>query len=131
MPEKRPTYELMDQFSPRQMKLFVDTFLKGDGSKNSEVSWLLTQKDPKVIEVIQAMATLVGYTTTNYGQNSRGNTRLNITKGDKRTDVGSLQKKRTTNEMRWSVTTKTERWIARRDGTVFVTGDLGATCSRT
>jgi ribonucleoside-triphosphate reductase len=131
MPGKRPTYELMDQFSPRQMKLFVDTFLKGDGSKNSEVSWLLTQKDPKVIEVIQAMATLVGYTTTNYEQNSRGNTRLNITKGDKRTDVGSLQKKRTTNEMRWSVTTKTERWIARRDGTVFVTGDLGSTCSRT
>ncbi len=126
LPEKQISGQLMRELSPRQMEIFLKTFIKGDGNDyhGDGDKWVIAQKDRSTLKELQAMATVCGYTTTLRNERKDGASRLYITEHTKRTQVGPLDKKRRIWEHGvWSPTTSTGRWIARRNGAVFITGN--------
>lgn len=123
---KRITRGLMADLTTRQMHLFLHTFIKGDGKDyhGDDDKWVIGQKDRTTLKRLQAMATISGYTTTLRDERSDGASRLYVTTHSKRSSAGYLNKEQRIEENGvWCPTTGTGRWIARRNGTTFITGN--------
>lgn len=122
LPDKQPTWDLLNTLTIPQMRIFLRTSIKGDGSPNNDVAWLIGQKERGTVEVLQAMATLVGLTATLYDPNTQGQSVLNVSEYGARTQVGPLNQARRKARMAWGISTQTGRWISRREGTVLIVG---------
>jgi ribonucleoside-triphosphate reductase len=111
---------IIKKLSERQIKLFIDTYVKGDGfiEKNGRIR--IVTKDKDIRDSIQELCSLCGYGSTN---NLRENNVWQIT--IIRNPVASITK---LDRVRykgkvWCPTTKNGTFIARRNGKVFITGN--------
>ena len=131
VPDKVLPWNLVATLSASEMADLLDAFVKGDGNRKGKNDCItITQKrstNRTNLEVLQAMATLLGKTASIGDSATRdmswltmpGEGRIQTTK----TAVAHLDRKRLWVQMVWCPTTDNGRWIARRNGCVFVTGN--------
>ncbi|XVJ69965.1 MAG: PLxRFG domain-containing protein [Rhizobacter sp.] len=130
MPEKLLTWELTKAMSAEEMLSLIDAFAKGDGHKVKDGGWIIAQKQEQNLEVLHAMAAMVGQNATLYPGEDRENGRvphLYLHTNTKRTMVKQLTKvNRVVADGVWCPETESGTWIARRNGAMFVTGNSKA-----
>lgn len=115
--------DFISRLSPRQIKLFVDTYAMGDGSGNpseAKQSHIYT-KDKETKDRIQALCSLCGYGTTNRCQEHNGVWEISLIRHDV-ASITNLEKVPYRGKV-WCPTSKNGTFIARRKGKVFITGN--------
>jgi hypothetical protein len=106
------------------MRLFLETFAKGDGHFPEDGGVVITQKDRGNLSALQAMAVLSGQSSTLYermGKHDFGV--LYVAKTSKRAHKAALTVTPVQLDMVWCPQTEHGTWIARRNGRTFVTGN--------
>ena len=108
---------ILRKCSPRQIKLFINEYIKGDGSKERP---RIYTKDKQIKDDFQELCAICGYGSGTYLNkngifviNMHKNQNQSITKKEKVKYKGKV----------WCPTTSTSTWIARRNGNVFITGN--------
>jgi ribonucleoside-triphosphate reductase len=115
---------ILRKCSERQIKLFISTYRKGDGEKKR---FRIITKDEKIKDDFQELAAFVGYGTKVAERKSTlsDNTLYRITFLTKGSGKITLTTKKKVNYKGkvWCPTTGSSYWIARRKGSVFITGN--------
>ena len=111
---------LIKKLSARQIKLFLKTYVKGDGHKEEKGRTRIYTKDKDVRDSIQELCVLSGYGTTVY-QRKNGVYSINLIR-NKVVNITNIKKKKYNGKV-WCPTTKNGTFIARRNGKVFITGN--------
>lgn len=127
LPGKMLTPDLVAKLTVPQMRLFLDTFTKGDGHFPDEGGPTISQKSIANLDALQAMAILSGQTSTCYhrvGDHDFG--ALYLAKNSKRAFVKEMTATSVTIDGAWCPETEHGTWIARRNGRTFVTGNSKA-----
>jgi len=112
--------EIIRTLSSKQIRLFIDTYVKGDGHIEKNGRTRIYTKNDKVKDQLQELCALCGYGST-VKKNKAGIWSVNlirrpfasITKIDRVAYKGKV----------WCPTTENGTFIARRNGKVFVTGN--------
>lgn len=126
LPGKMLTHKLVSELTVPQMRIFLETFAKGDGHFPEEGGPTITQKDIGNLSVLQAMAVLSGQSSTLYnrmGGHDFGV--LYLAKTSKRAYRKEMDLSPVVLDMVWCPQTEHGTWIARRNGRTFVTGNSG------
>ena len=130
-PDKLLTWDMFASMSAAEMAALLDAFAKADGTRRGKNGCLtISQKastNRQNLDVLQAMATAIGRTASIGDGGTRDCSHLMLA-GDGRiktqkTAVEALKQTRLHVPMVWCPTTDNGRWIARRNGIVFVTGN--------
>lgn len=116
------------KFSKRQAKLFIDTYFKGDGTQyKKETRRKITTVREDFKDYIVAIAILAGYTvskiTVREPEGVRKQPLYKITISESKSEMVSKIEKINYEGIIWSVHTDNETVIARRNGTIFITGN--------
>jgi anaerobic ribonucleoside-triphosphate reductase len=109
---------ILRKCSERQIKLFIETCIQEDGKS-------FATKDNNIKDGLQELAVLVGYETEVVEYRSSDNDLYYImvfTKGSAKVTLTN-QKKVNYKGKVWCPTTGSSYWIARRKGSVFITGN--------
>jgi len=106
--------------SARQIRLFIDTYAKGDGHTEPNGRTRLYTKSEKIRDQLQELCVLCGYGTT-LKQRENGVWVINIIRNDT-TSITKIQKVPYKGKV-WCPTTENETFVARRNGKVFITGN--------
>jgi hypothetical protein len=125
-PDRVASGEFIAALTAAQLRLFVETCIDADGSRNSgngQVSF--TQKSADRVAPVQMAATLLGMPTA-IAYQSRGIFAMTFYRGR-----GTTQPQRHTESSRrvrysgtvWCPKTENGTWLARRNGTVYFTGN--------
>jgi ribonucleoside-triphosphate reductase len=109
------TPQFILSLSPRQIKLYVDTYAKGDGSLRRRK---ITPENPANRDIIQALCCLCGYGTT---LRKRRGEIITIVKHNT-TYITRIERVKYKGKV-WCPTTKNGTFVARRNGKVFITGN--------
>ena len=135
-PNRVVSRDFILSLTEEQLRLFIDISNRGDGyniSSYKEQGFIISQKDPKMLECIELASILLGYKTRIYKDNKtsvdkNGNnynmTVLSVSYNLKTmglTSIKPLRKKYT--GVVWCPTTSTGTWLARRKGNAFFTGN--------
>ncbi|WP_238368293.1 PLxRFG domain-containing protein [Mesobacterium pallidum] len=131
VPQKLLRWEFLASMSAEEMEALLDAFTKADGSQRGKNGCItITQKastNIQNLEVLQAMATALGKVASIGVSSTRDMAWLTISGNGRiksiRTSVRRLEKTRIRVPMVWCPTTDNGRWVARRNGCVFVTGN--------
>lgn len=130
MPDKLLTWDMVKSMSAEEMAALIDAFAKGDGHALKSGGWCVAQKQEQNLEVLQAMAAMVGQNATLYDAKNAAAGKvahLYLHKETKRTMVKQLTKqRRVVEDGVWCPETAVGTWIARRNGAIFVTGNSKA-----
>jgi ribonucleoside-triphosphate reductase len=108
---------ILRKCSPRQIKLFVNEYIKGDGSKER---LRIYTKDEQIKDNFQELCAICGYGSRVY-LNKNGIFVINIHKNQNQS-ITKKEKVKYKGKV-WCPTTTTSTWIARRKGNVFITGN--------
>jgi len=109
--------DLLRNCSPRQIRLFIKEYIKGDGSKERP---RIYTKDEKIKDNFQELCAISGYGSRVY-LNKNGIYVINVHK-NKNQSIMNKEKVKYNGKV-WCPTTSTSTWIARRKGNVFITGN--------
>lgn len=127
LPEKVLTPKLVESMSTNEMRAFIMAFLKGDGTRRQDGkrAWYVGQKNGANLDLLHAMATMCGMHASLSPVNGNGMAVLYVDYDANacRSHVRPLKQVRRTESLVWCPTTECGTWIARRNGTVFVTGN--------
>ncbi len=124
LPGKMLSPELVTKLTVPQMRIFLETFTKGDGHFPDEGGEQIGQKDIGNLDALQAMAVLSGRSSTKYdrmGGHDFGV--LYVAKCSVRAHSHALRRTPVMLDMAWCPETEHGTWIARRNGRTFVTGN--------
>jgi len=108
------------KLSKRQVKLFIDTYVKGDGFVEKNGRTRIVTKDLDVKNSIQELCSLCNYGSTN-SLRENGVWQVNIIRNPV-ASITKLDRIRYKGKV-WCPTTKNGTFIARRKGKVFITGN--------
>ncbi len=111
---------IIKQLSKRQIKLFLDTYTKGDGHVEPKGRIRIYTKDLGVKNQIQELCALCGYGATN-SKNRDNVWIINIIRNSI-TAITNLSEVRYKGKV-WCPTTKNGAFVARRKGKIFITGN--------
>ena len=148
MPEKRPTPTFWHRLSAQQLRLFLYEMARGDGNwVEKPPGWQapdpparfwrsggnffldsalrITQVRREYIETLHVIATLAGFSSRMSERSENGMWTLAIHGSRAKSDVVGLCQERVEIPFCWCPETTTGAWVARRHGTVFVTGNSG------
>jgi hypothetical protein len=118
-----------------QLDLFIDTAVRGDGHLMGGRTRLLGQKDPRMLAAFELAAILSGRSVTNRANETNGFTRHNAHYVSVRERTvfrpSRSQPSRPNNNFSpqtytgviWCPTTQNQTWLARRNGSVYFTGN--------
>jgi len=118
------------RFPQRQLKILINTMMKGDGSRNKQklkngyiLSSYFSQKSAKSIEIIQELLFLCGI-RGNKWRSCNGQNNIQICQKNKvRYHYKNNQKTFINYKGKiWCPETDNGTWIARRNGRIFITG---------
>ncbi len=112
--------DLIRTLSVRQIKLFIDTYIKGDGHKSSNGRMRIYTKNEDVRDSLQELCALSGFSTTIL-KRKNGVYTINLIR-NKVANITSITKKKYKGKV-WCPTTKNGTFVARRNGKVFITGN--------
>lgn len=126
-PNKVPTFEFINSMTSEQLKLFVKTCINADGSKSKTSIGQFFQKDKEVLEAVELVAILAGYSTNCsktkdcYTLTVSSNTTFNPVKNANRNS--STFEFKNHEDIFWCPRTSNTTWLAKREGTVYYTGN--------
>lgn len=104
-----------------QIKLFIDTYVKGDGCKEDNGRTRIYTKDFDIRNQIQELCPLCGYGSTNTFRENNKIWQINIVRNAV-TNITKLSKVRYKGKV-WCPTTQNGTFVARRNGKIFITGN--------
>jgi phage terminase large subunit-like protein len=126
--DKVVSYAFINSLSCAQRELFLNKCIDGDGWRRGD-AMIIAQKVAARLDAIEYAAILNGWGVTRSEHSTSGFATLNITKsirGTKAFPVGPykyrLESPTYTGDV-WCPTTRDGTWLARRNGTVFYTGN--------
>ncbi len=111
--------EFVKKLSKRQIKLFIDTYVLGDGHVEKNGRTRIYTKDEGVLNSLQELCSLCEYGTTVY-QRENGVYTINLIRNND--TLVKLSKVKYKGKV-WCPTTKNGTFVARRKGNVFITGN--------
>lgn len=103
------------------IRLFLETYVKGDGSEEESGRIRIYTKNRKNLDALQELCVLVGYGSTVFQRKETGVFVLNIIR-NKETYIQSIEKKSYKGKV-WCPTTSNGTFVARRKGKTFITGN--------
>jgi len=112
---------LIRTLSARQIRLFVDTYIRGDGSVEPNGRTRIYTNDRENLDALQELCTLAGYGSTVHTRADSGVHVLNIVR-NRETYIQLIQRRAYRGKV-WCPTTRNGTFIARRRGKTFVTGN--------
>jgi len=112
---------LIKTLSKRQIKLFLDTYVKGDGFVESNGRTRIYTKDVNTKNQLQELCPLCGYGSTNSLRKHNNVWQINIIRNGI-TSITKLSKVRYKGKV-WCPTTQNGTFVARRKGKIFITGN--------
>ncbi len=117
---KKSIPRIIKTLSAEQIRLFLDTYIKGDGNREKGGRIRIYTKDPSIRDDIQELCAISNYGSTVY-MRGNGVFVINII----RNPIASITKisKVKYKGKVWCPTTKNCTFVARRDGKVFITGN--------
>jgi len=115
--KKQLPMNILKKCSSRQIRLFIDEYIKGDGSKER---LRIYTKDEQIKDDFQELCAVSGY-GSHVHLNKNNIFVINIHKNQ---NQSIMEKKKLKYKGKvWCPTTSTSTWIARRNGNVFITGN--------
>ncbi|MBI2463826.1 ribonucleoside triphosphate reductase [Candidatus Peregrinibacteria bacterium] len=117
---KKKVPDIIKTLSLRQIQLFLHTYVKGDGHKESSGRMRIYTADKENLNRLQELCVLAGYGST-IAQRENGVYVLNIIR-NKETHIESIVQKKYKGKV-WCPTTRNGTFVARRNGKTFITGN--------
>jgi hypothetical protein len=135
-PDKVPSPEFISSLTRSQLLLFLDTALDADGHRRVDGHTGFAQTDERRVRAVEMAAALLGIATStarlngvNTGWHTTLRTRTTVNphntasgKGSARAYVREIE----VDGQVWCPRTPNKTWLARRDGTVYYTGNTYA-----
>lgn len=123
-PAKVPTASFVRSLTASQLALFIDTSVAADGWRNGRTR-MLSQRRRESLDVVQMACAMLGLTTRIYRSESIDMWVLSISDSPKarRVDVARWGAWVDHDGIVWCPTTPNGTWLARRNGSVFFTGN--------
>jgi len=112
---------LIRTLSARQIRLFLDTYIRGDGSVEPNGRTRIYTNDRENLDALQELCVLAGYGSTAYTRADSGVHVLNVVR-NRETYIQLIQRRAYRGKV-WCPTTRNGTFIARRRGKTFVTGN--------
>jgi len=112
---------LIRTLSARQIRLFLDTYIRGDGSVEANGCVRIYTNDRENLDALQELCVLAGYGSTVHTRADSGAHVLNIVR-NRETYIQLIQRRAYRGKV-WCPTTRNGTFIARRRGKTFVTGN--------
>jgi len=118
---KVPTMAFLTSLTDRQLAMFVDTCLQGDGTPSRGMFY---QHDRERMDAFMVAAVLAGWAPSVDRSGTACALRLKQGRGKGRSSIGHLRRTRLwyRGEV-WCPVTQSGHWVARRNGKVFITGN--------
>jgi ribonucleoside-triphosphate reductase (formate) len=113
--------DLIRTLSARQIRLFLDTYVKGDGHVEESGRTRIYTKDRDNLDALQELCALAGYGSTVYTRQDSGVHVLNIVR-NRETYIQLIERKPYKGKV-WCPTTRNGTFVARRRGKTFITGN--------
>ena len=107
--------------SARQIRLFLETYTKGDGSTEPSGHIRLYTRDRENLDALQELCVLAGWGSTVHRRQDSGVYVLNIVR-NRETYIQSVTRRPYRGKV-WCPTTRNGTFVARRHGKTFVTGN--------
>ncbi len=141
-PGRIPTHAFLRSLTAEQLSLFIEASLLGDGHGNrTNNAQALSQKSRAAAEAFQFAATLAGYSTSLRRRPPTSSTPYPMWKVELRRKTHVAPKAAATRKAKftilrephegrvWCVRTPNNTWLARREGTVYFTGNSFMSCA--
>ncbi|RKS06785.1 peptidoglycan hydrolase-like protein with peptidoglycan-binding domain [Nocardiopsis sp. Huas11] len=141
-PDRVPTYAFMRSLTRAQLELFIAVSLMADGHNNRTVNaQALSQKSREAAEAFQFAVTLAGHATSLRRRPPNASTKYDMWKVELRRKThfsprAAAARKSVFRVSResyaghiWCPTTPNGTWLARREGTVYFTGNSFMCCA--
>ncbi len=112
---------LIRTLSARQIRLFLDTYIKGDGSIEESGRTRIYTNDQDNLDALQELCVLAGYGSTLYKREDSGVFVLNLVRNHE-TYIQLIERRPYKGKV-WCPTTRNGTFVARRRGKTFVTGN--------
>jgi PBSX family phage terminase large subunit len=130
-PEKVVSFEFLRRLTRRQLELFLDVSMYGDGHTTRNGYRVFTQSKLERVEPLQFACTLLGLATSirKYFSHGFEQYSLNISKNTKSISIGELIHRRPSvtkyvhKGIVWCPSVENRTWLARRNGNVYFTGN--------
>ena len=119
--ERKCVPDLVRTLSARQIRLFLDTYVKGDGHVEPNGRTRIYTKDAENLDALQELCALAGYGSTLYTRKDSGVHVLNVVR-NRETYIQLIERKPYKGKV-WCPTTRNGTFVARRHGKTFVTGN--------
>jgi ribonucleoside-triphosphate reductase (formate) len=119
--ERKCVPDLIRTLSVRQIRLFLDTYVKGDGHVEENGRTRIYTKDRDNLDALQELCALAGYGSTVHTRSDSGVHVLNIVR-NRETYIQLIERKPYKGKV-WCPTTRNGTFVARRRGKTFITGN--------
>ncbi len=131
-PGKIVSHEFINNLTETQLKLFINVSIRADGSTTNYGTRVICQSKKERLEHLQAACSLLGIRTTlkeTRKESIYKEFRLTLFKNNDKVYIGEYIKRRPLfkrfiyHGLVWCPTTPNGTWLARRNGTVYFTGN--------
>ncbi|MBN2886889.1 MAG: ribonucleoside triphosphate reductase [Chromatiaceae bacterium] len=119
--ERKCVPDVIRTLSARQIRLFLDTYVKGDGHVEENGRTRIYTKDGDNLDALQELCSLAGYGSTVHTRKDSGVHVLNIIR-NRETYIQLIERKPYKGKV-WCPTTRNGTFVARRRGKTFITGN--------
>jgi len=115
------TPAMIRSLSARQIRLYLDTYVKGDGNVEASGRTRIYTKDAENLNRLQELCVLGGYGSTVYRRLDTGVLVLNLIR-NRETCIQNISREPYKGKV-WCPTTRNGTFVARRRGKTFITGN--------
>ncbi len=119
--EGKCTPDIIRSLSARQIRLYLDTYVKGDGYVEDNGPTRIYTDNPDNLDRLQELCVLCGYGSTVYRRLDTGVFVLNLIR-NRETHIQDISRASYKGKV-WCPTTRNGTFVARRRGKTFITGN--------
>ncbi|AFL73825.1 ribonucleoside triphosphate reductase [Thiocystis violascens] len=119
--ERKCVPDIIRTLSARQIRLFLDTYIKGDGSIEPSGRIRIYTNDRDNLDALQELCVLAGYGSSVYTRKDSGVHVLNLIR-NRETYIQLIERRPYKGKV-WCPTTRNGTFVARRHGKTFITGN--------
>ncbi len=119
--ERKCVPAVVRTLSVRQIRLFLDTYIKGDGSVEPNGRTRIYTNDRDNLDALQELCTLAGYGSSVDTREDSGVHVLNLVR-NRETYIQLIERRLYQGKV-WCPTTRNGTFVARRNGKTFITGN--------
>jgi hypothetical protein len=126
LPNKELTFKFLTRLTEYQLELFYKTLLNGDGTITKKGSEIFSQKNEATTKAFQALAMMIGRRSVARWEGNIFRTGIYKKEIGSYTDACNIDVIQYRGRV-WCITTKNHTLVARRNGTVYISGNSDLT----